>query len=249
MKRNFKLLLACAAVSVALAACHKPEDAPTGSQPLDYALQVIPDIHEVMPRELINALGEEHLHFGDTPPKLPFPFYMDSLFMYQFIHNTDIDTTSVYHKVPSYYPNRFTFAFFGQHRGVFDTMEYVRDYRYDTIYFGYFHEYGAQIKDVFIMGQDPYFTAYFTLDIKREIGKAAVSNYITDYNIEMTQSTIISGKATPNGIENFIMGIRAEGYSYESSNIGVGLPELHDSRLYQYPGLRPYDTAFVNIHR
>lgn len=249
MKRNFKLLMACVAASILLAACHKPEEAPLGNQPLDYALQVIPDIHEVMPMDLIMAMGEEHLYFGDTPPKIDLPFYKDSLYLTQFIHNIDIDTSSTYYKEPSYYTNRFTFAFLGQHRGVFDTMEYVRDYHYEAMLNTYFHEYAIENKDIFIMGHAPYFTAYFKQVIKREVGNTALAAHITDYTIEMTQSTIISGKVTPTGISDFRMGVRIEDYNYTSPSQGVSLPELHDMFIYDASGLMPYDTAYNNIHR
>lgn len=249
MKRNLKLIVACAIASLVAAACHKAEDVPTGSQPLDYALQVIPDIHEVMPMDLILALGVEHLHFGDNPPAIPMPFYMDSLYLTQFIHNVDIDSTSPYNKAPSCYHNRFSFAFLGQHRGVFDTMEYVRDYRYEPQIGTYFHEYAGETKDIFIMGQAPYFTAYFKETIKREVGSATMASHITDYTIEMTQSAIISGKVTANGIEDFRMGIRIEGYNYTSENQGINLPELHDMFIYDAHGTMPYDTAYSNIHR
>ncbi len=250
MKRNLKLITACVVASLATAACHKPEDVPTANQPLDYALQIIPDIHEVMPTDLILAMGTDNLHFGDNPPVIPMPFYKDSLYLTQFIHNVDIDTSSTYYKDPSYYTNRFTFAFLGQHRGVFDTMEYVRDYRYESLLDGtYFHEYANETKDIFIMGQAPYFTAYFKEVVKREVGDAAMANHITDYTIEMTQSTIISGKMTANGIEQFRMGVRIEGYNYTSASQGTSLPELHDMFIYDAFGIMPFDTAYNNIHR
>lgn len=73
-----------------VASCQKHEDLnPTpeeldtiNAHSIDYALQVIPDIHEVIPMDLIEAMNAVHdtingtptvvcaLHFGDNPPNL-----------------------------------------------------------------------------------------------------------------------------------------------------------------------------------
>lgn len=216
---------------------------------MDYALQVIPDIHEVMPLDLIMAMDSAHLYFGDNPPVITTPFYIDSLYLTAFIHNTDYNPNSPYFKESASYENRFSYAFFGQHRGVAEKYSYVRDYRYEPYLGTYFHEYANVNNDIFIMGEAPYFTAYFNQVVKREVGNESMIPYITDYEIEMNESIILSGKVTPQGIEQFRMGMRVEGYSYTSPQQGIsGLPEIHDMFIYDARNILPYDTAYYNMH-
>lgn len=255
MKTHIRLILTCVIATLAFTACKKEPPAGTGSQPLDYALQVIPDIHEVMPKDLIIAMGSDHLFFGDNPPAITTPFYNanDKVRLTDFVHNTDYNPNSPYSKPDSMeYDHRYTFAFSGQHRGVLENFSFVRDFRFenDPVYGGaYYHEYSNVEKEIFVMGNAPYFTAYFKHVIKRETNSPSIASYMDDYEIERTESVILSGKVTPNGIEQVRFGSRVEGYSYTSPNQGVrGLPEIHDMFIYDILETMPFDTDYNNIH-
>lgn len=247
------------ATALAFGACQKTNnisgDMPVSDQPLDYALQVIPDIHEVMPMDLVEAMGSEHLHFGDNPPAIITPFYNanDVVRLTDFVHNTDYNPNSAYTKPDSTeYAHRYTFAFSGQHRGVLEKFSFVRDFRFENApeYGGsYYHEYSNVDEEIFVMGNAPYFTAYLTHVIKRESNSELIVSHMSDYEIERTESVIMSGKVTANGIEQFRIGIRVEGYSYTSANQGAsGLPEIHDMFIYDMLEPMPFDTAYNNIH-
>lgn len=189
--------------------CQKEDDTPATSEPLDYALQVIPDIHEVMPADLLEAIGEENLHFGDNPPRL----LIDSLGFIKkpaIIQNyIQADTNSVYTLrigEPKFYT--FCFRFTDQHRGI-AKYDYKCQY-IDTIYGGVMHEYYieyANVQDsVFIMGDAPYFTAYFHQNRQKESSVPT----IVDYGAH--EATILTGEVTDTGIKNFYYGMKITGY-------------------------------------
>ena len=68
MKKHLIKVLLILCGTLALSSCLKddPENNPT----VYYAYQYIPNINEFMPQRLLFALGNEHLHFGDEPPKI-----------------------------------------------------------------------------------------------------------------------------------------------------------------------------------
>ena len=198
-----------ATIFVFAASCQKEDDTPATNQPLDYALQVIPDIHDVIPMDLLEALGEDHLYFGDNPPKLSLDslgFVKKPAVIYDFIK---ADSTSEYNLrvgEPKFYT--FCFRFSDQHRGI-AKYDYKCQY-IDTIYGGVYHEYYieyANVTDsVFIMGDAPYFTAYFHQDRRKESSSSA----IVDYGVH--EASVLSGKVTETGIKDLYYAMKVVGY-------------------------------------
>ena len=215
---------------------------------LDYALQVIPSIDTVMPHDLIAAMGP-YLHFGDNPPRIDTCFFADSLCLRKFIHNTDDTTTTYYLECPQYFPNTFLFGYYEQHRGILTSTKYERAYGDIAYGLGYYlFEDAENASDIFVMGNGNDFTIYYNQTCHRRMEPdESLSNYISDYSIKRTESVIISGTVSNQGIRNFHMGIRIEEYSEESPRIGqlYYLPAIHDIFLYDYPDdyLR-YTTSF-----
>lgn len=197
---------------------------------IDYALQVIPDIHDVMPTDLIKAMDSiptgntlpngqpeiiSALHFGDNPPTL----YKDSLGFVQgegevirkkvFIPSDStkifslMQNSEVFHAID-------WFRFYDQHRGIakFD-FKHVNEDHYNTTG-SYYIEYANVIDSVFIMGENPYFTAFFTLKRLNE------NSYGLDHR-DSSEYFIISGKVTAQGVKELYYGVKIKGYDHPTS--------------------------------
>lgn len=245
MKHKIAALLALALMGIA--SCQKEN--PTSSyQPIDYSIQSIPAIDEVMPAELVAVMGP-YLHFGDNPPRIDTCFFADSLRLARFIHNTDIDPASTYTMTDGqFFKNKFNYCFQDQHRGIVDTFRYERAYGDISYGLGYYLFDDATVVDsIFVMGSGNDFTAYFRQSVYRRMEpNESLSGYIPDYDIQRRESVIMTGTLTPQGVSDFHLASRVESYSYESPRIGElhFMPQIHDIFLYDYPGILPYSPSF-----
>jgi len=205
---------------------------------LDYALQVIPSIDSVMPEELVAVMGP-FLNFGDNPPRIDTCFFSDSLRLAQFIHNTDNPATTYFLLAPQYFSNKFSYRYYGQHRGITDSCNYKRAYGDISYGLGYYmFEIASTQDDIYIMGSGDSFTIYYQQTCKKTMEPdESLSNYISDYYAHRNESVIITGRVTPQGIADFHLGMRVEGYSEQSPRIGElhYLPAIHDIFIYDYP--------------
>lgn len=216
--------------------CQKYED-PTAQQLdeadlVDYALQVIPTIHEVMsdandllnvmdtiPQVVTNANGEvihtyiSALHFGDNPPDL---FKLEDGVNLGF-SGTPIVRLKYLPSDPNYewtmttgQPMPYTEYLLvkDQHRGV-AKLNYKRVYM--DVTYGDLHQYYieyADVDEVFIMGEAPYFTIYFTQ--KRIKENSADPNNESDYG--SNEYVVISGELTSTGIKDYYFGMKIKQY-------------------------------------
>jgi len=202
----------------------------------DYAIQSIPSIDEVMPADLIAEMGP-YLHFGDNPPRID-TFSFDVMQILHFIHNSDhpeipYDTVEMYYRRDGeYYPNKFKFGFYGQHRQIFDSCTYERIYK-DLLPNTDLIEYASTHDSIFLMGNGDDFTIYYRQSMKRRIDpyNEMYANAMTGgLTIVRVESTIISGTVSPtgNGVQNFHWGLRIEEYNETSPAIGKSMPAVHD---------------------
>ena len=217
---------------------------------LDYSIQSIPSIDEVIPADLITAMGP-YLHFGDTPPRIDSCFSaLDFIVLDTLIQN---DTTEDYFFPIQ--PQRFdyprnTFLFEGQHRCIAESHYYERCNFVDYFY------YSATAQDsIFIMGHDDCFTAYF-----KQTWKAWIHPDLAGLdhlrNVTRRESIILSGRVTDEGIIDFHWGMCVESYNpadypYIGANPGhSGQPGIHDIMIFSYKDdnghdlLLPYDPTF-----
>ena len=205
---------------------------------LDYSIQEIPSIDDVMPPDLVAVMGP-YLHFGDNPPRIDSCFFADSLRLARFIHNTDDPTTTYYLMDTQYLANTFSYKFCSQHRGIMESTHYERAYGDIAYGLGFFlFENANTDNNIYVMGNGYEFTIYYSQTCtKRMEPDESLSNYISDYSIGRTESVIISGRKTDEGIADFRMGMRVEEYSADSPRIGElhYLPARHDIFLYDYP--------------
>lgn len=210
---------------------------------LDYALQVIPSIDEVMPADLIAAMGP-YLHFGDNPPRIDTCFSIsDYLFLDTLIKKDPNEEYGFaeYPKKISFQYN--TFLFERQHRCIAEAHYYERCNWLDLFY------YYANVSDsIFIMGHDDYFTAYFHQTWKAWVTPGIGVDHLG--NVTRRESVILSGKVGIEGIEDLHWGMRVE--SYNPANypyIGLapgnsGQPGIHDIMIFSSDRIFRYEPNF-----
>lgn len=198
---------------------------------VDYALQVIPDIHVELADaiDLLNIMDtipvettvngqnitsyKSALHFGDNPP---------NLFKVEDNKNIGFAGTPIVRLLylpsdPNYewtmttgQPMPYTeyLRITDQHRGV-AKLDYKRVYM--DITYGDIHQYYieyANVDQVFIMGEYPYFTIYFTQ--KRIKENSADPNNDSDYG--SNEYVVISGELTSTGIKDYYFGMKIKQY-------------------------------------
>lgn len=240
MHRFRKKALAITAIAACslffVASCQKyenlnptPEELDTiNAHSIDYALQVIPDIHEVIPMDLVEAMNTVHdtingiptvicaLHFGDNPPSLVFKqndsllgFMKDVFIVKEYL---PIDPNCGYRL--SCYPGKYLlpincFRFHDQHRGIAQV-----DYKYNYIKpeqegpNNYAYELSIVSDSVFIMGEGNDFTVYYS---QKRSFEASQNNDNPNY-MKPSEYVILSGTVTSGGISNLYFGTKIRKY-------------------------------------
>lgn len=154
-----------------------------------YGYQQIPNINDYMPQRLLMAFGQEHLYYGDEPPKIDGKYLVDS-----YIYEAFVKIDSLWQPRTGVLPVKDYFEIYEQHKGI---AKYIQNRPYnaqngsliflenssndstmllieqnqrfdnfinDTIAPSYFKSDNPSSKDfqyMYIMGHDPYFTAYY----------------------------------------------------------------------------------------
>ena len=240
MHRFRKKALAITAIAACslffVASCQKyenlnptPEELDTiNAHSIDYALQVIPDIHEVIPMDLVEAMNAVHdtingiptvicaLHFGDNPHSLVFKqndsllgFMKDVFIVKEYL---PIDPNCGYRL--SCYPGKYLlpincFRFHDQHRGIAQV-----DYKYNYIKpeqegpNNYAYELSIVSDSVFIMGEGNDFTVYYS---QKRSFEASQNNDNPNY-MKPSEYVILSGTVTSGGISNLYFGTKIRKY-------------------------------------
>lgn len=201
-------------------------------EPLDYSIQVIPDIATIFKDhyDLITAMNDlNQLHFGDNPPQVyaidssderqdTLGFCNSNLELKKYIKS---DPTSSF-PAPTIIFHTYQFLIDSQHKGV--ASMYFRSPKLEEGPDNHFVETAVCLDSVFIMGEKPFFTAYYYQNIKTD--KVIPGNTSPDPGPK--QAIIISGKVTDNGIEDFYIGIKICGYSnMEDSGFVPGFSGLN----------------------
>lgn len=220
---------------------------------IDYTLQVIPDIHEIIPKDFLNAMDSipkivhnasggydttyiSALYFGDNPPtriaKDSLGFFKKDAKVSNFIKSNPLSEYNVIVGETKKHTNYFLFS--DQHRGV---AKY--DYKcvhLDTVYGGVSHQYVIEYSSipdyVYIMGEDPKFTAYFVQDRHKE------SNLSTIVDYGSHEYVVLSGEVTDTGIKNLYYGIKIKGYD-NPADAGQRCLNIDDILIFYFDEL-PY---------
>ena len=230
MKKHFLTTVLAITGLIFLSSCLK--DDPQNNTTIYYAYQQIPNINEFMPQRMLEAFGDEHLYYGDEPPKIEGKFFANDLELYMKVL---ADSSNYMIELgPLAYTAYFEFS--EQHKGIADCVFKAPHGNIEhPEYGGYFCEYSscdttyAIIKDnmghfindsivpyyfkhrnyskedfhtMYIMGHDPYFTAYFyeirDISVKAQplnaviiSGKMGTSTVIVSDTVNHTTDTIV----------------------------------------------------------
>ncbi len=183
MKPRYKITLFLCAGLLFLASCLKddPESKPTT---IIYGYQNTPNINNFMPQELLEAFGGENLHFGESPdfgmfpPQLLDTVYADTMyideeivdqeFYFEFINQYLGQAGMQYIKpIPEYYTETSstekTFEFLSKDTTRLHLVPTMPSFFRDST------TYTSDVfRQVYIMGYDSVFTAYYyeVLDTK-----------------------------------------------------------------------------------
>lgn len=170
-----------------LSSCMKND--PANNSTVYYGYQQIPNINEYMPQRLLNAFGPQHLYFGDEPPKIEGKFLVDA-FLYETNIKIDSLWQPRTGMLPvkdyfDFYDQHQGIAKYREMRPYktqVGTLLYMENASNDTTYDivsannrfesfvndsiapSYFKNGTPSVKDfqnIYIMGNDPYFTAYY----------------------------------------------------------------------------------------
>lgn len=226
--KKYRILLTISLLgTLFLSSCLK-QDPEVDDTTIFYGHQQIPNINTFMPLRLLNAFGDENLHFGDNPPR------MEGLYV---SHQREVDTFSVVDNsqwlppMPSPASDiffdlteqhigiaqlHFTYTTDAEHHGsTQQTLEVMRnglaEFVNDTIAPDYFKGNAYNVNDfgtIYIMGNAPYFTAYYyeirdtdekplfavILSGKMATGQTIQQDTVSHTTDTITQSFIVDAK-------------------------------------------------------
>lgn len=252
MKKHLLSTVLVLSSLVLLSSCLK--DDPEHNKTIYYAYQQIPNINEYMPQRLLEAFGDEHLYYGDEPPKIEGKFLANG---FEFEKNVKIDT--LWNPRTGILPATDYFVISNQHKGI-ATYSFQRPYYADTqmtyllfiekssidstcaffdkndkftqfiedsiapSYFKSGHAKKDDFKNIYIMGQDPYFTAYYyeirDISSKTEPLNAVIMSgkVAKEYTIQIDTATNITDTIVSTVIQDFRIGFETMVY-YNKENI------------------------------
>ena len=226
---------------------------------LDYALQVIPPIDSIIPKELIAIMGP-HLHFGDNPPLLYkmrhdtiLGFYAKgpTLLDYYAVDSTAdfcrpyfiIDPNTGQDGLPTQKQNWDYFLFHDQHRCIAQ-IDYKCLYYDETFVINgeniniCVYDKANNYDSVFIMGNSKEFTAFFHQYRDRvfyvpENSPIPIPNNYP--NPGSHEAMIISGKISDDdtGVEDVYFGIQFLDYD-NPTDAGISFSKIGDIIIYHY---------------
>ena len=187
-KHLFQIVLFLAGMTM-FTSCLKNN--PKDNETVYYAYQHIPNINEFMPQGLLEAFGDEYLYYGDEPPRIEGSYEANALDLYKKVIGANSAymielgplAYTAYFKVTEQHKGIAQIEFKAPHGdpehpeygGYFceyssnDTTYYrIKDnighFTNDTIAPSYFKNNiftRDDFQTAYIMGKDPYFTAYF----------------------------------------------------------------------------------------
>ena len=89
------------------------KDDPKNNKTIYYGYQQIPNINEYMPQRLLEAFGQNHLYYGDEPPKIEGKYLVDGFY---FESSVKIDT--LWQPRTGLLPVKEYYHFYDQHKGI-----------------------------------------------------------------------------------------------------------------------------------
>lgn len=255
MKKHFLTTVLAISGLILLSSCLK--DDPKENEVVYYAYQHIPNINEFMPQRLLQAFGDQNLYYGDEPPKIEGNFKADDLELYlksitdssHYMIELGPLAYTAYFEISEQHKGIAKCTFKAPH-GNYEHPEYGGYFceysSCDTTYaiikdnMGHFVDdtiapYWFTDRDytkdnfntIYIMGSDPYFTAYFyeirDISVKAQplnavilSGKMGSSTVVVTDTINNTTDTIVQPV-----IEDLRWGIETMKYYKEGTTLNL----------------------------
>lgn len=252
MKKHFSPTILVLFSLMLLSSCLK--DDPANNETVYYGYQQIPNINEYMPQRLLEAFGDAHLYYGDEPPKiegkyvingydcelnviidtlwrprtgiLPVTDYFNIYDQHKGIANYDF-------KRPYYADTQLTQLLFVEKSSIdttywsIDQGDHYQKFLDDSIAPSYFQNTYASkqdFKNIYIMGTDPYFTAYYYevrhISSKTEPLLAVIMSgkVAKEYIIETDTANNVTDTIVSNVLQDLRIGYQSMMY-YNKENI------------------------------
>lgn len=191
MNKIIAFLIICCITALPFTSCKKDQGFGFDATVSDYHVQTMPDISEYAPKELIEAM-KDHLHFGCYPPRIDTFFHTTNIRLDKQIVAND---TALYLR-PQTFPYPLSFMFRGQHKCFID--EYRFEEPIAKIQDAQIFAASAAFDDIYVMGHDTLFTAFFNISIKLSVwtSNQQMNQFLRPLDgKEMKESIILSGTA------------------------------------------------------
>lgn len=187
-----------------LTSCLK--DDPKNNKTIYYGYQQIPNINDYMPKTLLQSMGQNHLYYGDEPPKIEGSYTTDNT----IVTHVQLIPESHWVMNEGAISGYRYFKFFEQHMGIAElnylyynkdastvfteiersrndstyiiTKEHFSEFVSDSLTPIYFKDEQVKpevFKNVYIIGRDPYFTIYYYDVIYTNIFQPLKANIIS----------------------------------------------------------------------
>lgn len=244
------ILFLCGTMLLGSCLKNDPKNNPT----VYYAYQQIPNINEFMPQRLLFALGNEYLHYGDEPPKIEGVFVADNVWVsivdtvpssawmqpannaipnpqYFEFFDQHKGIAKMRFKSPKGQAGQYDYFMEQSSTQMTDsvmTRSNIDAFVNDTISPIYFKDDKLESRDfktVYIMGEDPYFTAYYyevrDVKSKSEPLNAVIFTGKMDKEIQVVTDTVnhTSDTIVRPVIKDLRWGIQTMKYYNETSSI------------------------------
>ena len=246
-----------------LSSCMK--DDPKNNETVYYAYQQIPNINEFMPQRLLHNMGSSHLYYGDEPPRLEGLYIADNIWITDIIKvpSSSWRNTPTSIPTPQYFDfyeqhkgiSKLRFKYPKGNVGEYDyfleksetdstdflMQDEIQGFLDDTISPIYFKD-GKLTEDdfrtVYVMGNDPYFTAFYyeirDIKSKAEPLNAVIFSGRVDKEISVQTDTI--NHTTDTIVTNVIKDLRWGIETMKYLNAGTSINQIIQLGYLPTPG-------------
>ena len=246
-----------------LSSCMK--DDPKNNETVYYAYQQIPNINEFMPQRLLQNMGSSHLYYGDEPPRLEGLYIADNIWITDIIKvpSSSWRNTPTSIPTPQYFDfyeqhkgiSKLRFKYPKGNVGEYDyfleksetdstdflMQDEIQGFLDDTISPIYFKD-GKLTEDdfrtVYVMGNDPYFTAFYyeIRDIKSKAEPLNAVIFSGRVDKEISVQTDTTNHTTDTIVTNVIKDLRWGIETMKYLNAGTSINQIIQLGYLPTPG-------------
>ena len=241
------------------------KDDPKNNETVYYAYQQIPNINEFMPQRLLQNMGSSHLYYGDEPPRLEGLYIADNIWITDIIKvpSSSWRNTPTSIPTPQYFDfyeqhkgiSKLRFKYPKGNVGEYDyfleksetdstdflMQDEIQGFLDDTISPIYFKD-GKLTEDdfrtVYVMGNDPYFTAFYyeIRDIKSKAEPLNAVIFSGRVDKEISVQTDTTNHTTDTIVTNVIKDLRWGIETMKYLNAGTSINQIIQLGYLPTPG-------------